>query len=152
MIICRRFLILAALAFWQGGFAFYAAVVVPMGEQVLTSPIEQGFVTRRVTNYLNLAGAVALPLLLWDIAGSKKQSRPRLLIWSLMSLILLLLVWLHPRIDRHLDVQTMSIVDHERFYVAHQVYLIASAIQWLGALAFGVLSLQAWRGERPTYS
>ena len=29
---------------------------------------KQGFVTRRVTNYLNVAGAIALPLLAWDAA------------------------------------------------------------------------------------
>ncbi|HVX09659.1 MAG TPA: hypothetical protein VHC22_00520 [Pirellulales bacterium] len=133
------------MAFWQGGFSFYAAVVVPMGEQVLSSPIEQGFVTRRVTNYLNLAGAVALPLLLWDVLASKQRMYRRLLAWSLMSAILLLLIWLHPRLDEFLDAESMSVLDHDRFYLAHQVYLIASAIQWGCALAFGWLSLQAWR-------
>lgn len=147
MVVCRRFLVLAALAFWQGGFAFYAAVVVPMGEQVLSSPIEQGFVTRRVTNYLNLAGAVSLPLLLWDVVAANKRRKPRLVVWSLMSLLLLILIWLHPYIDRFLDVESMSVVDQTRFYLAHEGYLMASAVQWLCALAFGFLSLLAWRDD-----
>ena len=62
----RRFLVLAALGYWQGGFTFYSAVVVRVGEEVLGSSREQGFVTRRVTNYLNAAGLVALPLCAWD--------------------------------------------------------------------------------------
>lgn len=144
MVIFRRFLVLASLAFWQGGFAFYGSVVVPMGEQVLSSPIEQGFVTRRVTNYLNLAGAVALPLLLWDIVAVRTNVYRRLLPWSAMGLVLLLQVWLHPLLDELLDVESMSVLEQDRFYVAHPVYLIASAFQWFCALAFAFLSLQAW--------
>jgi hypothetical protein len=147
VLIYRRFLVLAALAFWQGGFAFYAAVVVPMGEQVFGSPLEQGFVTRRVTNYLNLAGAVALALSLWDVLAAKRRTRRRMLAWSAMSLILLLQIWLHPRLDRLLDAETMSVLDPDRFYAVHRVYLIASAVQWGCALALGFISLQAWRDD-----
>ena len=45
----RRFIVLVALCFWQGGFTFYAGVVVPVGTDVLGSSLKQGFVTRRVT-------------------------------------------------------------------------------------------------------
>ena len=62
----RRFSVIAALMFWQGGFTFYAAVVVPIGQENLGHE-EQGFITREVTNYLNLAGAAALLLLAWDV-------------------------------------------------------------------------------------
>ena len=44
---------------WQGGFLFYAAVVVPTGTEVLGS-FEQGRVTRHVTDWLNGIGAVTL--------------------------------------------------------------------------------------------
>ena len=36
-----RFLVLAAFAFWVGGFTFYAAVVVPTGTEVLGGAAEQ---------------------------------------------------------------------------------------------------------------
>ena len=68
MTILRRFLVLIALFFWQGGFTFYAAVVVPVGQQVLHSHLRQGFVTQQVTNYLNLTGAIALVPLAWEAA------------------------------------------------------------------------------------
>jgi hypothetical protein len=56
----RRLLVLAALLFWHGGFTFHAAVVFPVGQEVLGSHRVQGFFTGRVTNDLNLAGTVVL--------------------------------------------------------------------------------------------
>lgn len=148
--IWRRFFVLAALGFWQGGFAFYAAVVVPMGEQVLSSPIEQGFVTRRVTNYLNLAGGVALALLLWEIAAEKNRRQLRSVAWAAMAATLCVQFGLHPWLDRFLDAEAMYVLDHDRFYVAHQLYLIASALQWFACLVVLFTTLKAWRGEEPS--
>lgn len=68
----RRLLLLWALMFWQGGFMFYGGVVVPVGSRILGSDLEQGWITRSVTNYLNVAGAVALAL--WGSAGSRGAS------------------------------------------------------------------------------
>ena len=34
MTLVRRFLVVAALMFWQGGFTFYSAVVVPLGQKL----------------------------------------------------------------------------------------------------------------------
>lgn len=140
----RRLLMLAALGFWQGGFTFYATVVVPLGEQVLGSSVEQGFVTRRVTNYLNLAGAAALPLLLWDMAATERKSRLRAIAWLVMALALCALAWLHPRLDHFLDAEAMHVLDHQRFYAAHEIYLTVCALQWAGALVFLFATLRAW--------
>src|SRR4051812_15581022 len=99
----RRVLVLAALLFWQGGFTFYGAVVVHVGRDVLGSHTPQGFVTRRVTNYLNLAGALALPILAWDAAaaGDRSPARRRLrwAAWAGMAVTLAVLAWMHPRLD-----------------------------------------------------
>src|SRR5437660_1623910 len=73
----RRFLVLAALMFWQGGFTFYAGVVVPVGREVLGSDRDQGFITRQVTEYLNLAGGIAVAVLAWDVMAAADPSRPR---------------------------------------------------------------------------
>ncbi len=40
----RRSLVVIALMFWQGGFTFYAAVVVPIGQDVLQSLIDEKLV------------------------------------------------------------------------------------------------------------
>ena len=63
MTILRRFLVLIALFFWQGGFTFYAAVVVPVGQQVLHSHLRQGFVTQ--------SGGTAVDLCSGSRAGAR---------------------------------------------------------------------------------
>jgi hypothetical protein len=151
MTLVRRLLVLAALLFWQGGFTFYAAVVVPVGQDVLGSHRVQGFVTRQVTNYLNLAGAVALPILAWDVAatrdGCARRRRARWAAWVGMALTLGALAWLHPRMDALLDGRTFTILDPETFTVAHRWYLHTSTAQWACALAYGALAVSAWRAE-----
>src|SRR5205823_7477731 len=81
-----RFLALVAFAFWQGGFTFYAAVVVPIGRQVFGSDLDQAMVTRQATVWLNVAGAVTLLFLAADIAvtadPSGRRRLGRWLAWS----------------------------------------------------------------------
>ena len=76
MSLVRRFLVIQALLLWQGGFLFYAAVVVPTGTEVLGS-FEQGRVTRHVTNSMNVIGAVTLIILAWDqLANGRLEPVP----------------------------------------------------------------------------
>ena len=63
----RRFLVIAAIAFWLGGFTFYSGVAIPMGVEVLGTHRAVGFITERVTNWLNVAGVVALIIFLWNL-------------------------------------------------------------------------------------
>jgi len=144
----RRALVLAALMFWQGGFTFYAAVVVHVGHEVL-SRRAQGFVTRRVTNYLNTAGAVALPLLAWDSAARPVSRRRilRWLCWGRLAVTLALLVLLHRHLDVLLDPPAFEVLDPDAFYPAHRWYLHVSTVQWACALAYGLLALLDWRDE-----
>jgi hypothetical protein len=149
----RRFSVVIALMFWQGGFTFYAAVVVPVG-QATFSHLEQGFVTRLVTNYLNVAGAVALLILAWDLAESADTSRRRIwcrwLSWAGMLGILLALVWLHPHLDRLLDSRARDYIDEparDLFVPRHRLYLWLSTAQWLFGIAFVALALWAWHDE-----
>lgn len=152
--VLRRVLVLGSLLFWQGGFTFYGAVVVHVGQDVLGSHRTQGFVTRRVTNYLNLSGAVALPLLAWDTAASAPRSgrlralrRLRWACWAGMALTLAVLVWLHGRLDALLDAGDFTILDPKRFSAEHRWYLHASTVQWLCAIVCGVLSVWTWREQ-----
>lgn len=147
----RRFLVLAALMFWQGGFTFYAAIVVPVGQEVLGSHLEQGFITRRVTNYLNLSGAIALVLFAWDVGAAKERSRLRRWTrwgaWTSMVIILLALAWLHPRLDQLLDVEMRELADPRAFRAGHRWYLWLSTVQWAFAVLYAALTLQGWRAE-----
>jgi hypothetical protein len=147
----RRFLVLAALLFWQGGFVFYAAVVVPIGQEVLTSGTTQGFITRRVSNWLNFAGAVALVPLLADALArgcqSRRRTRLRLAVWGGLAITLALLVWLHPRVDAFLDADLHIIEDFKGFRPWHRWYLWISTVQWALGVAYMALMLWAWRDE-----
>jgi hypothetical protein len=151
LILLRRFLVLAALMFWLGGFTFYAAVVVPIGQEVLGSHLEQGLITRQVTNYMNLASGVAVLLLGWDVAAARDPSagrrRARWLSWVGVLAFLALLVWLHPRLDALLDLDEVRLLDAKRFRTLHRWYLWVSTFQWTCGLVYCVLSLQAWRVE-----
>ena len=147
----RRFLVLAALMFWQGGFTFYAAVVVPVGQEELGSHLQQGFITRQVTNYLNLSGAAALVLLAWDASVSKDRSRARhwarWTAWTGMVVTLAALVWLHQQLEQLLNLELRELASPKAFRAGHRWYLWLSTIQWAFGLVYALLALQAWRAE-----
>ena len=140
----------SALVFWQGGFTFYSSVVVPVGQEVLGSHRRQGFVTRRVTNYLNLAGAIALPPLAWDAWASGRsrwRRRVRWFAWGGMAVALFVLVWVHLSLDALLDPEAHRILDRKAFRLTHQWYLMTSTFQWVCAMVYAALALQMWRED-----
>jgi hypothetical protein len=151
LIVLRRFLAVAALMFWQGGFTFYAAVVVPVGQEVLGSHLEQGFITREVTWYLNVAGAVALAVLAAELqasgASGQLHLRWRWVIWAGMAAVLLTLVIAHPVLNVLIDVDAHAISDRKRFRMLHRIYLWISTLEWVLSGIYLWLMLKNWRSE-----
>ncbi|HKI32584.1 MAG TPA: hypothetical protein VKA46_12005 [Gemmataceae bacterium] len=148
LLLARRFLVLIALMFWQGGFTFYASVVVPTGQAVLESHLEQGYITRQVTSWLNLSGAVALVVLALDLVAAREAGwlrRLRWLLWLGMLGTLVALAWLHPHIDQYLNPQFHAVIDSAAFHTGHRAYLWVSTVQWGCALVYAWLTLRAWR-------
>lgn len=151
MTLVRRFLVVAALMFWQGGFTFYASVVVPIGQAEL-GHFRQGLITRRVTNYLNLAGAVALVPLLWDAAVSRAhptRQRLRLASWLGMATALGVLAWMHGVMEGLIDPESGRLFDRGLFRIQHRSYLWVSTAQWACAIVYLLLALQDWRTAAP---
>jgi Na+-driven multidrug efflux pump len=150
MLLLRRFLVLIALFFWQGGFTFYASVVVPVGQEVF-GHLRQGFITRQVTVYLNLAGAIALVVLIWDLFATRDPSRwrrwMRWLLWVSMALILVWLLQLHGQLDELLVRKGFLIRDPEAFRSRHRLYLWLSTVQWACGLLYLFLTLVMWGKE-----
>ncbi len=150
-VMLRRSLVLVTLMFWQGGFTFYAGVVVPIGTQVLGGAQEQARVTRRVTPYLNLAGAVTLVVLAWDIVASRdpivRRRWLRWLTWGVQAVALAVLAWLYVRLEMLLHPESPQPTDRLSFRLLHRSYLWVSAVQWGFVLVFLVLTLRAWKAE-----
>lgn len=141
----RRFLVLVAFAFWQGGFAFYTAVVVPVGTDVLGSSAAQGFITRRVTVWMNVAGAVAIPILLLDAVATRPMRRTRLCCVVLLAAGLVALAIIHPRLEALLDAASERVLNRSDFLPLHRKYLWISTAQWAVGVAYLLSTVISWR-------
>src|SRR5262245_8681278 len=138
MLLLRRCLVLVALFFWQGGFVFYAGVVVPVGTDVFehqyradskapSGKRQQGRITRTVARWLNVAGVVALIPMGWDVLGGadplRRRKRWRALLCLATAVLLAILIWLHFQLDALFDVGTLALLDESAFYSRHRLYL-----------------------------
>ncbi len=138
-----------AMTFWWGGLTFYSLVAVPIGVDVLGGATEQGFITRLVTGWINLAGAATLCILLgsmWAIWKSLGKPARAVLTatWLVMALAQLILLVVHPQLDAMLDPQTQGIDDPTKFHALHEFYLTVTGIQWFAGLAHLLILLLNW--------
>jgi hypothetical protein len=143
--ILRRTLLLWLFMFWQGGFFFYAAVVVKVGAD-LNGHFAQGMITREVAIWLNLAGLLTLLAWIWDLLAERKTCRKRRwALWFFMLLALGCLAWLHPHLDELIDSAHDRLVKPAEFRLLHRCYLYISTAQWLASILFTFWTLQNWR-------
>ncbi len=136
----RRFLFIAAVGLWLGGFTFYGAFVIPVGTSVLGGHVRQGFVTQQVTDSLNSVGSVAICVIFWNAAAVWRARSG----WvrfglaatgALMALTQVQLLIMHPMLDRLLDPAARAIIDRHRFDALHRIYLIGASVQWAAGVA-----------------
>ncbi|MBY0514071.1 MAG: hypothetical protein K2P78_09200 [Gemmataceae bacterium] len=148
----RRFVVALALAVWQGGFFFYAAVVVPAGTDVLGSAAGQGAITVRVTDGLNLCGVLGLAAVAWDVALSRDPARRRTAArwwcWAAMLACQYLLLVLHAVLESLMDPTRTHVQVRPPFYTVHRIYLWVSTVVWVAGLALVWWTLRAWAAER----
>ena len=137
----RRFLLMQAFLWWQGGFVFYAAVVVPIGTDELGNALAQGAITQRVTVWLNILGMVWHALMLWDILADKapRSRRAEVLAVSFLGLVALVIL--------HRLMVAVQAVDARMFRTLHVSYLWISTLHWLLGLVALWLTLGAWMGK-----
>lgn len=147
--VLRRLILLLSLMMWQGGFMFYGGVVVPVGAAVLGSHLQQGFVTQRVTNYLNGIGAVALVAWAWDLAVGRSPVRRRLRwgAWGLLALLMVVLAQIHLRLDGLLDADDFHVLNQSAYRIFHRWYLSISTGQWVVSIFLLGWTLWAWQIE-----
>lgn len=149
----RRFVVATTTGLWLGGFTFYGAVVIHVGAEVLGDHRPVGFITQEVSRWLNVACAVALAALLWNLAADWAALPPLrrfglATTWAAMAAALVALVVLHPILDRHLDRESQEIVEYNQFLWLHRAYLAVSTAQW-GAGLCHVWCLLLPRWARP---
>ena len=141
-----RYLALVGMTFWLGGFTFYSAIVIPILHDELGGR-ESGMITGQVSNDLNVFGVVAV-VTWWTLLYVERSHRDRAARWfrvgllTMTTAVLAGLIYLHPILDAILDTGEMR-----AFYPLHQVYLIASSIQWGINLALLALTVWIWRPE-----
>ena len=143
----RRFLVFQSLLAWQGGFFLYATFVIPIGTEVLESAAQQGAITQRVSNWLNVLGVLALVLLAVDQIAVRPLRKSRWVVWFMAALCHIYQLVLHPCLDSQFDPATLAIKDRQRFYFWHETYLTAAGIQWFACLIAIWLLLVAWHRE-----
>lgn len=141
-----RAIVLLGWALYFGGFTVYAGFVVPIGADVLGSDRAQGFITREVTQVLNVLGAAALLLLAVDALVRRTRERARFALATLGLAVLCqaLLFVLHPWMDALLDPTERAVREPAAFYTRHRYYLWAAGFLWLFMLH------QLWDQARPT--
>jgi hypothetical protein len=152
MRVLRRFLALCGLLFWQGGFLFYSAVVIPIGLDVLQDRKSlQTWITDRATFAAQLTGAVAMALLLWEWTSGADPSRPRRRLrggaWGLLALTLAGLFALHAWMHQQHPPGAAGVGDRQSFGLAHGLYIGVGLAQVVFALCYLALSLTTWRAE-----
>ena len=141
--LAHRFLAVAGMAVWLGGFTFYGAVVVPILHDELDR-LQAGGITRRATDALNVIGAATLAAWWWNALaerslGPARVRRARAALLAVSTALLAGLFALHAVMDRRLDS-----VGLRGFYPLHRAYLLASTAQWLVNLATLGTSLVLW--------
>ena len=137
----RRFLLLVTFAVWQGGFVFYAAVVVPTGTE-LHGHFGQGLVTQRVTNWLNFFGLLCHVAYFWELRAREKASRWKWVLWGASLVLLNGLAFLHLKMDGMID-PGAGVADGFRGW--HVAYLWLTTGQWVIAAVLGWAEV----GKRP---
>ena len=124
----RDFFVISIWSLWIGGLTFYALVVVPIGG-ALVGETQQGFITQQVTQWLNVIGTVALFALAWHAA--RRRVAGQWLNLGLLSAVQAGLIVVHFQLTPMLDAQTIEVLDPDRFYQVHRVYLLLTTVQWV---------------------
>jgi hypothetical protein len=143
---------LGAMGWWLGGLTFYSLVVIRAAHQIVGSHAKVGFITQKATMALNLIGAGALLLMLWNAIASWRGSgswirKGLAASWVVAAAAHAWVFLLHARLDAMLDFQARQVQEGLSFRGPHEAYLIATSIEWGASLAYLLAALLAWGQE-----
>jgi hypothetical protein len=121
------------LSIWWGAFTFYAGIVVPTGMNVLGSHTQMGFVTQEVSKYLNIFSLFLFIIYAYSLRNNEFSEDvlfEQIVSFSLIGFQLLLFV-IHYFLTDLLDFEHHIVLNQDKFYVFHRVYLIIETLIWL---------------------
>jgi RsiW-degrading membrane proteinase PrsW (M82 family) len=124
---------ITALSIWWGAFTFYAGIVIPLGMKVLGSHTEMGFITQKVTIYINIFSLIIFVFYAYCIKNqefTKNIFLEEIVAISLIGFQLLLFL-LHNYQTNLLDFENHKIINYNNFYFLHRIYLIVETLIWL---------------------
>lgn len=124
-----------SFALWWGGFTFYATWVIPTTHEILGSHFAAGMITQRVSHVLNVLTAVFIIATLIQFYCERNEKR-QLIPLSIIAFGLVVLLFLHPQLDKFVLTETQSLTDKQGFYIYHRVYLLVSTVIWLAGLVW----------------
>lgn len=133
-------LLLLLWGVWWGGLTLYAAIVVPIGTQSVGS-IEQGFITQRVTGWLNAIGIIMVLSMGLFSLRSYRNRRGLFAMATLEGILLVALMQYRVRLTNQMDYVARDVADG--FYHQHAIYLWLTTLQWLLGLAIPIFILKA---------
>jgi hypothetical protein len=149
--LAQRYLTIAALGLWLGGFTLYTAFVIRIGHRLVGGG-RFGFVTAQVTSVLDVLAAIAVLAVTINLVASRRALTGGLKWTSLASWAILVggviaAFAFHARLDALLDVQAREIRDPDRFRALHERYELAATVQWAAGLLHLGCALAAWRRQ-----
>ena len=135
----QQYIAVAAIVVWLGGFSFYAVHVLRVGGHIV-GHLEQGYVTQKVTDTLNIIATVMLICVAVDIAVHLRYiAKPVLAIRGLGFVVMLaslcLLFVIHNQLDALLDLETFRKPKYGEFHPHHQNYQMTMTFFWCGCVA-----------------
>ena len=149
MIVTSRILLLIAYSVFWGGLTFYTGIVVRISHDVLADSMVGGLITQRVTEWLQISGAVTAVLMLWNTVLVTKVSRKygfalavccMVLICSLIGLVIV-----HTQLDAVIDVDAVGISNRDAFTIGHRRYNQLTTVEWISSFAYLIVTVAAWR-------
>ena len=127
-------------------------MVIRNAHQIHHSHFKVGLVTQKVTTELNVIGAAALILMLWNTVASWRPSGPWVRRGLAASLVVAIaahgaVYLIHGFLDGLLSPPSPGMSESATFHRPHEAYLVATAVEWTAGLVYLLAALMAWRQE-----
>ena len=149
MISFFRILFLLVFALFWGGLTFYTGFVVRISHDVLDDPMDGGLITQRVTDVLQILGAITFSFMACNALLTLRQSRNAgfwlFVVGGLFLSALVGLFIVHNHLDSVIDISASEVTDEAAFTIGHRRYNQLTTVQWLASLAYLAITLVAWR-------